>query len=1388
MKGINIFFACMLLCIATAKAQYETHLLSYTTLCLSSPDMDGDGDADILSAGFNNLQWQESLGNGMFKSHTITQSQTEVHAAVAADIDKDGDIDVITASITDNRIYWMENIGNEVFTSRTLTSSVIGAVALDVIDLDDDGDSDIVCAGFTDDKIYWLKNNGSQVFTLATIYSTFDGTIKVISSDLDADGDKDIVAASQLDSTVLFLKNNGSEVFTPSTIVNLYTPRTIRFSDLDNDLDQDILYASDGGCGWLENNLGVFTPHTIAITDVRDIYAIDMDGDSLKDIVMAEFSNEYISWKKNSGNQLFQTGVFIDSYLPVAALVTVADFNSDGFIDVVGASTTDTKLYTFSANQTVTKNRINRYLFDASYACHGDFDNDGDNDLLAVGYYNVNFYRNDSNGIFNTRALFPASVAFEGQQIRSADMDGDGDMDAVYSEYAGSQITWLENQGGGAFVTRSVYPLAGAKAVFPIDFDFDGDMDVVASTTISVFGAAIYWYENNGSEVFTQRLIDNTYWYPLDVFPVDYNKDGKMDVIGAYAGSGGNQQVILHLNTGTGYTSSIVNTNASGVNSVFAIDLDRDNDVDILSASFGDNKIIWYENPGHVQRVVDNNAQGATYVYAADLDGDGDIDIASTSRTDNEINWYRNGGNQGYTKVNIAENVPDPEVIIAGDLDNDSVLELYSTCSSSESVAYYKLPPPPPPLVLTDCSELLFSEYIEGSSFNKAIEIYNPTANAINLTDYQITVHSSGNVGANQTLNLVGTIAPYSTFVAAHSSAIPGILNRADTLFGFSFNGDDALALRKNGALIDIIGTIGQDPGTEWSVGGVSTLNRTLVRKPNAATGNNLNPAFDPSLQWISYATDDTTKLGNHSSLCTTYCPPSISILASQDTICPNELVIFSSISANEGTMPSYQWKKNGLPVGTNSSSYMDSTLINDDVISCVMTSNSSCVITPNVTSNSIVFKVKAEANPTILITNNGTSFCDGQRVDFTAAITNGGTSPSYQWKKNNMNVGNGTASYSDSLLVNLDIVSCFITSNDNCVLNPTALSNFITVIINPILTPSVTIGNNVSAVCYGSAVNFISTILNGGTSPAYQWKLNGIAIPNANLSNLTFYPLDSSYVSLSVLSNATCISTTGAVSDSVLITILPIYIPDISIVVSQDSICSGTLVNFTALPINEGPSPAYIWRKNLGIVGNNSANYSSSLLANGDVVSLQMTGSLPCSNTTALSNDITMTVSTFINTPTIQQNGNTLSTSAIPGVSYQWFDCNNGNLPIVGAVSASYIPVANGSFGVSVANLLCANVSDSCFNYTGLAISNVESEAIVTIHPNPGNGIFNLTFKNLTVKTLEVVDLLGRTVYNNMPIHASYFNLDLSACAKGQYFLNLYTDNEKIVRRIVVE
>src|SRR5690554_3666857 len=165
-------------------------------------------------------------------------------------------------------------------------------------------------------------------------------------------------------------------------------------------------------------------------------------------------------------------------------------------------------------------------------------------------------------------------------------------------------------------------------------------------------------------------------------------------------------------------------------------------------------------------------------------------------------------------------------------------------------------------------AELLISEYVEGSSNDKALEVFNGTGSDVDLAAgrYDVQVFFNGSSAAGLTIPLTGTVAAGDVHVLAHASADPAILAVADQTNGAGwFNGDDAVVLRRGGTVIDAIGQVGSDPGSQWGAVLASPQDNTLRRKADVTAGDDdPTDAFDPSAEWEGFATGTFDGLGRH--------------------------------------------------------------------------------------------------------------------------------------------------------------------------------------------------------------------------------------------------------------------------------------------------------------------------------------------------------------------------------------------------------------------------------------------------------------------------------------------------------------------------------------------
>ena len=177
---------------------------------------------------------------------------------------------------------------------------------------------------------------------------------------------------------------------------------------------------------------------------------------------------------------------------------------------------------------------------------------------------------------------------------------------------------------------------------------------------------------------------------------------------------------------------------------------------------------------------------------------------------------------------------------------------------------------------------LFFSEYAEGSSNNKYVEIYNPSSTTVNLNNYQIKGTNNGTAwgdNGERELALGGTLAANSVYIICTDAADPAIIAKADLALPYEspvhYNGNDAIAIfgidgsGNFTVIMDVIGVQSSDPGPAgWNVAGVTgaTKDHTLVRKSSISKGNtnweNSAGTSASDSEWEVKNVDDWTSLG----------------------------------------------------------------------------------------------------------------------------------------------------------------------------------------------------------------------------------------------------------------------------------------------------------------------------------------------------------------------------------------------------------------------------------------------------------------------------------------------------------------------------------------------
>jgi len=370
--------------------------------------------------------------------------------------------------------------------------------------------------------------------------------------------------------------------------------------------------------------------------------------------------------------------------------------------------------------------------------------------------------------------------------------------------------------------------------------------------------------------------------------------------------------------------------------------------------------------------------------------------------------------------------------------------------------------------IIPACTEPFFSEYIEGSSNNKALEIFNPTNNIINLADYEVRLYSNGASTPSQTYSVSYNLIPGDVYVLANGNADAGILFDTDaTASVCNFNGDDAIELYNlvTGEVVDVIGEVGTDPGTSWSVSTGATKDFTLIRKAGITAGTTVWLGIGDTT-WNVMPKDDSLDLGMHTS---NTCATSVALTAypviSADSVCFGDTIVFTSNSFG-GTAPyTVTWDFGGGNIITGDSTNYT---FNAGLNTVTMTVTDATMATDDSTFTVFVYGQL----PTGAITMS--SACMGDTVAISATNTDVNYSFNYVAQGPvsvfNISSANGTAEWTGTgagtagIIQYVDSASC-------------SASALISVSVGVTDSASFTVN---SSACEGDTVNLMATSPNG--------------------------------------------------------------------------------------------------------------------------------------------------------------------------------------------------------------------------------------------------------------------------------------------------------------------
>ena len=489
---------------------------------------------------------------------------------------------------------------------------------------------------------------------------------------------------------------------------------------------------------------------------------------------------------------------------------------------------------------------------------------------------------------------------------------------------------------------------------------------------------------------------------------------------------------------------------------------------------------------------------------------------------------------------------------------------------------------------------------------------------------------------------------------------------------------------------------------------GASTYQWNSGTTPNSAENN-----------FTQGGTNYLTLKGTDANGCSTTVYDTISVKAAPALVLSGNTISCDSVSITASGGNNYSWS-GGTHTSSATNVFYDPT---PTTYSVTAYNANGCTATQSVTVSAYSF------TPSVSIVSTDTVFCSSKTVTFTATPTLGGTSPKYQWYKNRVAISSATASTYAYLPTNLDTITCRLVSNNTCLVNDTIWSGDIVEKLSTPLTPSITVAASSLNVCAGTNVTFTATPTNSGSNPTYQWKVNNGTITSATATTYSYTPSNGDVVLCAYTSKNAC--TTPTVTSSVTMVVNANVLPSIVIATSNNSVCTGTNVTFTATPTNGGSNPAYKWMKNgVEISGATTATYASSTLVNNDAISCLLTANNTCqTNATAISNSIVESITQNVDpiatisasiTGTICVGRSVTYTANLFGgttSSYQWYNKRN---PVSGATGATLSNTAsdNDSIYCLVTGINACQITKGVNSNAILVTSNVTPSVVIAATP----------------------------------------------------------------------
>ncbi|WP_301926886.1 T9SS type B sorting domain-containing protein [Ferruginibacter sp.] len=517
--------------------------------------------------------------------------------------------------------------------------------------------------------------------------------------------------------------------------------------------------------------------------------------------------------------------------------------------------------------------------------------------------------------------------------------------------------------------------------------------------------------------------------------------------------------------------------------------------------------------------------------------------------------------------------------------------------------------------------------------------------------------------------------------------------------------------------------------------------------------------------------------------------PSSITIAPSSSDVCLQNVVTFSAHTTGASAQAFYQWTKNGVNAGTNSDAYTD-TFHKGDVVVCMLTPGT-CGNT-QVASAPYTLTGTFEVTPVVTIEATSTEICAGTAITFTATNVSGSLNPSFEWYINNQLAATGSTVFNSNTLKDGDIVQC-IMRMPMCNFGTTKdYSNADTIRVYTSLHPTVGIAASSPAVCKGSPVTFIATVLETGPAPVYQWKINGasVGINNAIFQTAGLQNGDVVSCAITTAPANSCLPVQTVASNEIVMTIQEPVNPSLQIKALQTGLCQGDSVQLLAVVTPQIQQAVFKWQVNNTTVSGTNL-YTVQHAADGDQISCSIDIGGCAVAPTITSNTIKLLVHplplvTLNPADTVVGAGVSVQlTGTVPGTGFNFFWRPADKLQSSTTLNAITVPMQTATtFELNVTSADgCTTVKEAIIKVN----SKLYMPAAFTPNGDRKNDVFrippNVSFQ---LESFSIFDRWGNKIFSTSDISKGWDGTYMGKPFRSNSFIFLITgrDNKGIVKQ----